>query len=209
MQTFDMRIRIRRNPVFFRDGVNEKTIKEYLANLEKYHDWVTREGGWTARHRLFLSEDLHKAISEALRQEIEYCKFYLELQPKMKKPDFDKWVFTPKEKVKPEYTHLETYDQWTRNNGRVEVKVIIDKSKKMVRISFRKKNASGVLKFTDSYEKLNIKDTHVSSPQSISSKIARFQLFGEEFMARHLYPQYAEELACMRLLEEVLCLKEE
>lgn len=207
MIPFDFNLVVYREPWNFEE-LTEQVIQERLTNLTEYYEWIRKEGGWLARRHLFLSEDLFKKIETVLSEEISYYKFYLEFQAKQKEPNFNKWVFTPKERVVKEYSHQETHDQWTKTNGRIRAIVEIDKSGKMTKISVRFRNDSEALKFIDNYYgQPKIKPAHAKNIQSITQNIEKYKQISDEFLQEHLFPPYNAEKRSFDILKKLLCIK--
>lgn len=207
MREFDFTLMIKRESWDYRDGVTPATVQERLKALTEYFDWVHREGGWIARNHLFLSKELVEQVEAKLKQEIDYCKFYLELQERRKEADFDKWVFHKKEELPPSWDVQG--DQWIRANGRIKAIVEIDHSGKMTAISVKFRNDSTTLRFMDDYYgQPKIQPSHAKNPQSITEKIEEYKRYADNFLKEHQYPQYNGEARSFTLLKQILCIEE-
>lgn len=209
LKEFDFNLVIKRESYDFQNGVNPETIKQRLQALTEYYEWLHKEGGWTARRHLFLSEELVGAIEKQLQQEISYCKFYLEIQEKMPKPNFNKWIFA--KKGEPGYEddwQKPNCEQWVKTNGRIKAIVEIDRSGKMTEIRVQFKNDSGTLTFIDYYSHPKIKPSHVKSPESITERIKEYKQYADKFLKEHMFEQYNEEARSFNLLKKILCIGE-
>ena len=207
METFDFNLTVNRNWYSFKEGVTQVAVHKRLENLKAYLEWVSRGPGWTARHNLFLSEELMKKMVNRLKEEISYCEFYLELQKRKTDPNFDKWVFVEKDPNAGEYDYGTKHDRWVRTNGRVKAIIELDTSRKMTKISIHFRNDSPALQFTNQYDKPELNPSHAKNAESVTKKTETYIQYADRFLKEHMFPQCNEEVRMFNLLKEILCVE--
>lgn len=101
--------------------LSTETVGPYLSALLGFQRRL-REIDWDAELYLGCSKEGILERERALEEEINHCKFFLEMaKRRTKDPNFDKWVFVPKDEKKWYRRH----DAWVRDNGKIAAKVEI------------------------------------------------------------------------------------
>jgi len=186
------------------EEVNQKTVSDYLKELEETTNHI-KENSFENKRLLFVSMKMEKEILEALRAEIDFCKFYLELnEKKSAEASFGKWVFTKKENVKTNYEWVKAKgDQWTKTNGKVKVTIEIDRSGLMTKIILTAKNDSQILKFIDSASN-PLEKSHLKNLKAINQKIEVFKTQADSFLNEHQFPKYNPTNCRYNILRKLL-----
>lgn len=137
-ETFDTRFEVRMRRPYNLAPITVESVGPYLADLLAFRERL-RDIDYDATRFLGCSKKEISERMEALEEEINHCRFFLEMQKqKRKNPNFDKWAFVPKEPQGWEHR----YDTWIRDNGKLLAKVEIVPTAVRTKLRVSVKNAS-------------------------------------------------------------------
>jgi hypothetical protein len=198
-------LHIRRREHFWH-GVTPEAVGAYLKALRKQRKLV--EKNEFAIPRPFrMSTEACRDVLRLLDREIRLGEFYFELRGKMKKPDFDTWVFTKQADRKPQCGwRTPRGDIWMRTNGRVKAEIEVDATKAMTRVSLRLKNDTEKLSFyePDGHE---ISCRHLRNKRSIQAEVRCLKQHADKALGEHLLPR--RDAREQHLLRDLLSIPEQ
>ena len=185
----DLLISVKRDWFIFQEGVNAKTVQEYLKKLMEFKA-TFKSQGWDASRYLFYSHELYEKIMTAASQEIKLCEFYLNYLTRRTEADFNKWVFTPKDKLPADTFERNRKHTWTKTNGKVQATITKDETGKMVKFTLDFRNDNTYLEFTnyDDAKENGVKSAFAKSGESQRQKLWQFKVEVDEFMGKHQFP---------------------
>lgn len=163
----------------------KKTVKDALEELEIFRQCYS--------FREITNDELYKKMLDTLTWELKYCQFHREILNRMKdEPNFNLWVFTKKEDIKPLYDWRPPEgDEWTRTNGRVKATIRIMRREKSTSIQVTYRNDSKVLTFVDQYNEGDSKPRSLKNEDSINHYIEELKKEADERLsnAELMYPR--------------------
>jgi hypothetical protein len=163
-----------------------------------------------------LDYNAEKEIENLLDNELKLCEFYFEIQKRMKKPDYNKWVFVKeadREKKLGEYSWTIEGDCWIKDNGKIRAKLIVAKREKTTKVSLRFDNINYGFDFLNSNEVGCQKNgywdyANLKNPESVEKKIGEYKDMADEFMDKHQLPVFRPEEESYKILRGFFCVGE-
>ena len=102
----------------FEDGKFSEGVQKYLDELNATKESMRKE--WhRATYFYSIDRDVVRRMGELLDKEIEYCKFYLEIQERKKSEQLNQWILIMEEDIDFGY-RTKIGEQWVMTNGKVK-----------------------------------------------------------------------------------------
>lgn len=201
----DTMLTIRRD---FWSGFTANAVDMYLKELKDVQETL-KKFGWEYETVLFGSNKLLKSIETIIIDEIKYCEFYIEHQKISKDVNFQKWIFTKNEDIKPLFEWTKPVgDEWTRSNGRIKATIKIDRSGIMTKLTLFYMNDNQYLNFIENHSSSNpVIKSHLRNGNSINNRITEMKAIAETYQREHLFPLYTLEHSNFTNLENLLCVE--
>lgn len=192
----------------FWSGFTASAVDEYLKELKDFQETL-KKFGWEYESVLFGSNKLLKSIENIITDEIKYCEFYIEHQKRKEDVNFQKWIFTKNDNIKPLFEwNKPVGDEWTRSNGRIKATIKIDRSGIMKKLTLFYMNDNQYLNFTENRSSSDpVIKSHLRNEDSINKRIIEMKAVAETYQREHLFPLYTLEYSNFTYLENLLCVE--
>ena len=196
----------------FWQGINEERVRGYNEELIEAKESLEKIN-WISRDFLDINNKKVEEKIGIINDEIELCNFYFEYCEKQKGENFDKWVYVKKEDRERLLHEVEWSikgDCWVRGNGKIRMLIDFDTAGSMTKITLSLQNDSDHIAFiTSRYGGCEeIISSHLKNGKSIDKRVREYKEKAEELMREYQYPRYCAELNNIRILEQLLHIKE-
>lgn len=187
----------------FWHGISVKIVKQRIKEINKQISELDKYD-YDLKRILNVDKELIDQIKRVLNDEIELCNFYLEFNGKKIKHDWTFLKAKEREERGEQDWQVRGRDCWIKTNGRIRIKINIDRSGLMTKISMDMENDSKSLTFYERPYGMKEIYTHKKNKESIENQIREYKIEAEKLFMKHKYPNYCFETRQMDQLNQLL-----